>query len=210
MQVALAAIDHLLGGPGGTQQARTLTDIEISLFGGLIDQMLSVLRYSLEPVIAIEPSAGPIEYTPQFLQAASAADAVIVAEFAMAIGKEECRLTVCVPLAPLLPRLATHRPRDAALEDSASAIAAASRRMRNRLGDVKLDVSVRFEPVLLTPARILALAVGDVLPLGHRVGAPLNVDADGVTFARAIAGKSGTHLAALVVGTPVAVPRRSS
>jgi len=205
--VALAAIDHLLGGPGGKQQTRTLTDIETTLFRGLIDQMLSVLQYSLEPMIAIEPTAGSIEYTPQFLQAASAADAVIVAEFAMAIGKEECRLTVCIPLAPLLPRLATHRPRDAALEDSAAAIAAATRRMRNRLSDVPLEISVRFEPVHLSPARILSLAVGDVLVLDHRVGAPLSVEASGVTFARAIAGKSGTHLAALVVGTPTELPR---
>src|SRR4051794_14985433 len=35
LPVALAAIDHMLGGPGGTQQTRALTDIESGLFRGL-------------------------------------------------------------------------------------------------------------------------------------------------------------------------------
>ena len=53
----------------------------------LIDQILSVLRYALEPVVAVELEVGPIEYNPQFLQIASAADAVVVGEFELSIGR---------------------------------------------------------------------------------------------------------------------------
>jgi flagellar motor switch protein FliM len=202
LPVALASVDHMLGGPGGQQQNRTLTDIESSLFAGLLDQILGVLRFSLESIVVVTPTAGPIEYNPQFLQAASAAEAVIVGEFEMAVGREQCRLTLALPLAPLLPLLIAHRPRDVAQSDSVASTEQAARLVRERIGDVGVELSVRFRPVGLSPVRILDLAVGDLIVLDHRVGSPLSVEVGGVGFARAIAGKAGTHLAALVVDTP--------
>jgi flagellar motor switch protein FliM len=60
---------------------------------------------------------------------------------------------------------------------------------------------VHFAPVSLSPEQILTLSTGDVLPLTHRVGVPLTVQAGGVAFAHAVAGKSGNRLAALIVKT---------
>lgn len=202
LPVALAAIDHMLGGPGGAQTARPLTDIETSLIRGLLDQMRATLCYALEPVLAINPTLGEIEYNPQFVQAAGATDAVMVASFDMVVGRESCTLTICLPLAPLLPKLTAQRARERADAEAELAAADTARRLRARLGDVPLDVSVRFTSVGLSPSRILSLVEGDILPLSHRVGQPLAVEAGGITFARAVAGKSGKRLAALVVETP--------
>lgn len=200
LPVALTAIDHMLGGPGGSQAPRTLTDIETTLIRGLLDQMVSTLRYALEPIVPVAPVLGPIEYNPQFVQAAGATDAVVVGEFDMAIGAEQCRATLCLPLAPLLPRLLAQRPREGSDEDAATA-AATARRLRERLGDVPIELAVRFDPVSLSPERILSLAEGDLLPLSHRAGSPLSVQAGGITFGSAVAGKSGRRLAALIVDT---------
>jgi flagellar motor switch protein FliM len=202
LPTALTAIDHMLGGPGGTQQARTLTDIEITLMRGLLEQMVGVLRYSLEPVVRVEPVLGTLEYNPQFVQAAGATDSVVVAAFDMIVGSVTCRATLCMPLAPLLPRLLAQRSRADGSDDTRLAAEATARRLRERLGDVPVDVSVLFDSIEVSPARILGLVEGDVLPLGHRVGAPLTVQAGGVTFAGAIAGKAGSRLAALIVDTP--------
>jgi flagellar motor switch protein FliM len=202
LPMALTAIDHMLGGPGGTQQARTLTDIEITLVRGLLDQMVGVLKYSLEPLVRIEPTLGAIEYNPQFVQAASATDSVVVVSFDMTVGSESCLATLCLPLAPLLPKLMAQRAHDHGGDDARAAAEIAGRRLRERLGDVPVDVSVLFKPLVVSPTRLLSLAEGDVLPLTHRVGAPLAVQAGGVTFAGAIAGKSGSRLAALIVETP--------
>jgi flagellar motor switch protein FliM len=201
LPVALAAVDHMLGGPGGEQTPRPLTDIETTLIRGLLEQMAGVLQYSLEPIVPITPNLGGIEYNPQFVQAASATDPVVVADLDMAVGRESCRATVCMPLGPLLPVLLAQRPRATEDEDAGDA-AAAAHRMRERLGGVPLDVSVEFRPLTLSPARILDLRPGDVLPLPHRVGAPLTVRAGGTAYASAIAGRSGTRLAALIVDTP--------
>lgn len=197
LPITLAAIDHMLGGPGGKQPVRTLTDIEATLLRGLLDQIVGVLRYAMEPIVAFEPLAGAIEYNPQFLQAAGAADAMIVGEFEMSIGQERSPLRISLPLAALLPRLA-QRPREAAAASDRSDQAA----VRERLADLPLDVSLQFEPVGLSPSRVLSLAVGDLVPLAHRVGAPLSVHAGGIRYARAVAGKAGTRLAALVVEGP--------
>ncbi|MGH8959604.1 MAG: flagellar motor switch protein FliM [Jatrophihabitantaceae bacterium] len=201
LPIAQAAIDHMLGGPGGQQVARTLTDIETTLMRGLLEQMVATMRYSLEPIVTVTPSLGLIEYNPQFVQAASATDAVVVGEFDMTVGSERGRATLCLPLAALLPKLTAQRPRE---DDRDTLLAAEStaRRLRDRLGDVPLDVSVHFAPVVLSPERILTLAAGDVLSLEHRVGKPLTVQAGGVTFGHAVAGKSGPRLAALIVDIP--------
>jgi flagellar motor switch protein FliM len=203
LPITLAAIDHMLGGPGGNQQNRGLTDIEATLLDGLLDQILGVLRYAFESIIAIQPHAGPIEYNPPFLQAASAADAVVVGEFDMTVGREQSRLTLCLPLASLLPVLIAQRPREVEPLGLKSSVELAGRRVRQRLGDVTVEVGVRFHPVGLTPTRLMNLAVGDVLVLDHRFGAPLTVEVDGTAFVQAMAGKSGTRLAALVIDSPV-------
>jgi flagellar motor switch protein FliM len=200
LPIAQAAIDHMLGGPGGQQVTRTLTDIETTLMRGLLEQMVASLRYSLEPIVTVMPALGAIEYNPQFVQAASATDAVVVGEFDMTVGAERGRATLCLPLAALLPRLTAQRPRDE--EHDAVLAETTAQRLRERLGDVPLDVSVHFATVVLSPDRILSLAAGDVLPLGHRVGVPLTLQAGGVTFGHAVAGKSGPRLAALIVDIP--------
>src|SRR3954447_15597476 len=201
LPVALAAVDYMLGGPGGEQAPRTLTDIETTLVRGLLEQMGSVLRYALEPIVPVTPELGAIEYNPQFVQAAGATDAVIVAELDMTVGTESCRATICMALAPLLPLLVAQRPRISDAND-ADSMAATAQRLRERLGEVPLDVAVQFQALTVSPDRILSLREGDVLTLPHRVGVPLTLRAGGTVYANAIAGRSGSRLAALIVNTP--------
>lgn len=202
LPVALAAIDHMLGGPGGSQAPRPLTDIEVGLLSGLIEQILGVLRYALEPIASVTPEAGPIEYNPPFLQAAGPSDSMIVNDFDMSIGQETCRLSLSIPLASIAPRLDAQRPRDARTNSAASRSA-----MRESLSDVPIDVAVAFHPVALDSARILSLAVGDLVVLEHRVGSPLRVQTGDTRVASAVAGKSGTRLAALIVDNTSSGPK---
>ena len=56
-----------------------------------------------------------------------------------------------------------------------------------------------FRVVTVTSSELLALAVGDVLPLRHPVANPLSVLADGVQVAAAVPGSHGQHLACQIV-----------
>ena len=68
-----------------------------------------------------------------------------------------------------------------------------------RLNDVEVDVSIRFETLRLSSSDIGRLEVGDVVSLGHRTTHPLMVMAASSIFAFAVPGTSGKHLAALIV-----------
>ncbi|MEO6700023.1 MAG: flagellar motor switch protein FliM [Jatrophihabitantaceae bacterium] len=197
---ALACVDYLLGGPGGEQPVRQLTDLETGLLRGLIDQMLSVLRYALAPTIGAEPVLRTIEFNPQFVQAAGASDGVIVGSFQMRVGNQTCVSTLCIPFGALLPRLQVandHRPQTAAERVTAEQNAT---QLRSALGGVPVEVVLAFQPIQLTPDQIVQIEPGDVISLKHRVTTPLTVESGGIVFAHALAGRQGSRLAGLVVG----------
>ncbi len=200
VSTALACVDYLLGGPGGEQPTRQLTDLETTLLRGLIEQMLSVLRYALDPTLGAEPVLRSIEFNPQFVQAVSASDGVIVGSFQMRVGNQSCVATLCIPFASVQPRLQISNDRRSHTPAERKAAEQNAIQVRSALGGVPVDVSLSFEPIQLTPDQIVRLEPGDVITLKHRVTTPLAVESGGITFAHALAGRQGSRLAGLVVG----------
>jgi flagellar motor switch protein FliM len=101
----------------------------------------------------------------------------------------------------VLPKLNAQR---ASVDKAAArngAGAAEGQIVANRLAGAAVDVTVEFAPVRITPTQALDLAVGDVIPLTHRVGSPLAVKVGSMTYAHAIAGRAGNQLAALITET---------
>jgi len=199
---ALGCVDYMLGGPGGDQPIRQLTEIEIGLLRNLIEQMLSVLAYATETTIGLKPSLRTIDYNPQFVQAAGSNDGVIVGSFEMRIGDQVCVATLCIPYTMVQPRLQAGSERRPQSAGERQAQERAGRQVRAALSNVPVDVAVSMNAALLTPSQIVALRPGDVVTLNHRVTSPLIVESGGITFAHALAGRQGSRLAGLVVSTP--------
>jgi len=198
----MACVDHMLGGPGNPDQPdRPLTEIEGGVIGGLIERLLGELRYSLAPIVELEPAVTGIEYSPQLAQVAGAADVMVVASFDLRIDDRPHRMTVCLPFSGLLPHLATAAAPAPASERERAKRAHAAELLQDRFETVPLDVAVRFRPTRLGPGALSALRPGDVLSLNHPASAPLDVTVDDITFAHATAGAQGQRLAALIVGT---------
>jgi flagellar motor switch protein FliM len=198
----LVWVDHLLGGPGGAQPERPLTEIETPLVYGLLDRVLKDLHFSFEAIVDLTPRIVGLEYNPQFAQAASASDAVIIVSFEMRVGGEECIGTVCTPFAGLLPYLTPDSGSAGLSAAQRQARDAAQRSMTTGLGNTPVEVTVRFNSVLMSPRDLITLRPGDIVPLEHPVTNPLTVSSAGVTFAHAVAGSSGQRLACLVVPSP--------
>jgi flagellar motor switch protein FliM len=199
LATAMVSVDHLLGGPGGPQPQRPLSEIEAPLVRDLLGHLLRELCYALEPLVSVRATLGGIEYNPQFVQASAASDAVVVASFEMKVGSaEECVSTLCLPLSMILPRL--HDDVGVALTDSQRRSREhAERDMAAGLQHVPVDVSVRFAPLSMRTDELVALRPGDVIRLDHPVSAPLEVRAADTTFGHAVAGNQGSRLACLVV-----------
>ena len=201
------AIDHMLGGPGGPQPERPLTEVEMPLLRGLLERMLGELRYGFETLVDIHPKLKDIEYNAQFLRAHQPGDAVVIATFEMKVGTEECAATLCLPFNTILPVLekqemieltpAERMVRDTSLRNLTAGLSAAP-----------IDVAVRFQPMRMRTDDIVDLRPGDVVPLGHPTSVPLEVTVNETVFAHAVPGNQGARLACLVVPSPKEEERR--
>lgn len=204
---AMTAIDHMLGGPGGPQPSRPLTEVEMPLLRGLLERMLGELRYGFETLVDISPKLREIEYNAQFLRAHQPGDAVVIASFDMKIGTEECVASICLPFTTILPVLekqeaielttAERMVRDSAHRNLAAGLSAAP-----------IDVAVRFQPIRMRTDDIVDLRPGDVVPLGHPTSLPLEVTVNETVFAHAVPGNQGARLACLVVPSPTEAPSK--
>ena len=198
----MSCVDHMLGGPGNDNQPeRPLTEIESGVIGGLIERLLGELRYSLAAIVQLEPVVTGIEYSPQFAQAAGAADVMVVASFDLRIDERAHRVTLCLPFSGLLPHLASAAAPAPASERERVKRAEAAELLQARFETVPVDVAVRFRTTQLGPDALSAIQHGDVLRLSHPASAPLDVTVDETVFAHATAGAHGQRLAALIVGT---------
>ena len=208
VDTALACIDHMLGGSGGTQPQRQLSEIETVLFRGLLDRILGEFRYSFETVKKIQPKAGTIEYNPQFAQAAAPSDPMVVVSLEMKVGSQECVSTMCLPMAAVT--LALQKADDAVALSPAERFArdTALRNLTGGLLGAKVQVVVRFGSTQMGPEQIIALAPGDVVTLDHPVNRPLTLSTAGITLAHAVPGNQGARLACLVVDPPREDSRR--
>jgi flagellar motor switch protein FliM len=202
LAATMACVDHMLGGPGhGDQPERPLTEIESGVIGGLIERLLGEMRYSLAPLVPLDPAVTGVEYSPQFAQVAGAADVMVVSSFDLRIDERQHRVTVCLPFSGLLPHLAAAAAPAPASDRERVKRAEAAERLQARFETVPLDVAVRFRTTRLGPDALAELKPGDVVRLNHPGSAPLDVTVDDTTFAHATAGAQGQRLAALIVGT---------
>jgi len=206
LSTAMACIDHMLGGPGGPQPERPLTDIETPLLHSLLDRTLGELRYAFETIVAIRPQLTTIEYNPQFAQALAASDAVIVASFEMKVGTEECVASLCLPFGSIFPKLQGDQGATVLSESQRLAREIAYRNVVHGLEGAPIEVSVKFQSVRMNPKDLVGLRPGDVVPLEHPTSEPLAVTTADITFAHAVPGVQGTRLACLVVQSP---PRKA-
>jgi flagellar motor switch protein FliM len=205
--VAMTAIDHMLGGPGGPQPERPLTEVEMPLLRGLLERMLGELRYGFENLVDISPKLREIEYNAQFLRAHQPGDAVVIASFDMKIGSQECLASICLPFNTILPVLEKQElieltPAERLVRDNAF------RSLTAGLSAAPIDVAVRFQPIRMRTDDIVELRPGDVVPLGHPTSRPLEVTVNETVFAHAVPGNQGARLACLVVPSPKEDARR--
>lgn len=199
----MTCIDHMLGGHGGTAQPdRPLTEIEGAVTQRFVERLLGEMRYSLEGIVAIEPTVTGVEYSPQFAQTAGAADVMVVATFDLKVGESDHRMTFCLPFSGLLPHLVNASAPTPASDRERLQRAHAAALLKEQFHDVPVEVDVRFRSTRLAPNDISHLAVGDVVRLAHPAAAPLDVCVDDVVFAHATAGVHGKRLAAQIVAAP--------
>jgi flagellar motor switch protein FliM len=200
-QAAMEVVDRLLGGPGGDRHpTRPLTEIELGVLRGLLERVVAELDYAFESFIEVRTSIAGSESNPQFAQVAGLSDMVVVGTYAVTIGERSWEASLGFPFMMLEPALEAYTESKRTRDVDAAELTRAAEMVRLQLGEAPVDVVAQFGTVTLSADDIVSLRPGDVLPLRHRVDAPLTVLVGGVPCFRAMPGRSGRRLAAMVVG----------
>lgn len=198
MGIVMSVVDRLLGGPGGTNQPnRPLSDIEVGLVRQLLQRIVHELTYAFESLTPVHPSVRSLESDPQFLRLAAPSEPVIVSEFDIHIGDQQATGTLCIPFTTLRPALDALTESHVTYRTEEDELAAQA--VERQLNAVPVELLVVFREVSVSASQLLALELGDVLPLRHPVAQPLAVLADGVRVAAAIPGSHGQRLACQIV-----------
>jgi flagellar motor switch protein FliM len=196
---ALGWVAYMLGSvkPRPVEE-RKFTQIEQALMRRLFDDALEDLRYSFGPLLVTPIAVDGIQYNSQFAQAAATADLMIVASFIVRVGDTSTEATLAIPAEVLLPQLGEANP--------TTTVANARDLVAAQLSGVPVEVALRLTPARVTPAEILGLTVGDVLPIPHPAHRPFELAVDGQVLARGAAGANGARLAVVVVSTSLTTP----
>ena len=201
VSMMLVWVDYLFGGTGrgDDREGRELTEIEFTVVRDLLQLALDDLHYAFNPLMSATLSVKSVQYSPQFVQAAGAGDGVIVATFSLHAGERTATAALMLPAEAVLQSMrdtvgaATLGPAERA------ALAEVRRELEVAVGEVPVDVAVRFAPLTVRPRQVVHLTVGDVLPLVHPASQPLAVVVDGVELAHAAAASHGSRLVCQVV-----------
>jgi flagellar motor switch protein FliM len=200
LPITFAAIDRLLGGTGdAASPKRPLTEIEQNLMRSVVDRALRELEYAYETLVRVEAEIVQQEFNPQFAQIAAPSDMVLVVSFEMRIGEKRGNATICVPFATLSPVLESLASQTLFQDQRGEDPVLWQQKLESALYTVPVETCVRFDAVGLTSDEIVALQVGDIVPLNHPVDRPLSVTVDGVRSYDGVSGRRGKRLATLIV-----------
>ena len=200
LQVAHCAIELLLGGKGYEEQPeRALTELEELLVHGLVERVLPELRYSLEPVVKVEPSIVAQEANPQFAQIAAPTDMMIIVEFQVKMEAVTGTATLSIPFSAMQPHL-DMLSTSSLFGGKTSGNAAENRqRMEHHVGETPVELTAEFRQLIMSSGDIVSLEVGDVIPLYHPVDEPLLLTVEGVPTLNVRIGRRNKRAAVQVV-----------
>jgi len=200
LPIAFASIDRLLGGGGDAlSPKRPLTEIESNIMRSLMERALRELEYAYETLVRVEAEIVQQEFNPQFAQVAAPSDMAIVANFETRIGEKRGAASLCIPYDTMQPVLESLASQQLFADRSGRDPEVWTRTLENAVNRVSVELSVSFDSVALGSADIVALRVGDVVPLEHHIDKPVTISVDGVPCYQAVTGRRGKRLACLIV-----------
>jgi flagellar motor switch protein FliM len=171
--IAFAVVDRMLGGTGGgTPPNRALSEIEQNVIDSVVRLLLDGLSETWRAITPLTFSVRARETRPQMLQVSGPNEVVVMIAFDVRIGTARGMMNLCLP-ANLIEEVGAHfgqawhrqRREPNTLERTW---------IRENLLRVPLEITALLEARLRT-SDLMALRPGDVLSLGIRCEAPIEL-----------------------------------
>ncbi|GIW10409.1 MAG: flagellar motor switch protein FliM [Chloroflexi bacterium] len=172
-ELAYLIIDRLLGGPGRPIAAgRAVTEIEVSLMRTVVSSLLYSIREIWSGIIEVRPRLDDTTMNPSLVQIALPTDVVVVIVFEVRLLGMNGTISMCIPhnvIEPIIPQLSAEiwlSQKKPGNEEQAAILA-------QHLSAVRLPVCAILGEARITIRDILALDVGDVIPLETLADKPI-------------------------------------
>ncbi len=171
--IAFAVVDRMLGGTGGgAPPNRALSEIEQNVIESVVRLLMDGLSETWKAITPIAFTIKARETRPQMLQVSSPNEVVVMLAFDVRIGTARGMMNLCLP-ATLIEAAGAHfahswhRQRREPNEIERLWI-------RDSLARVPMEVTAMLQARLST-SELMALTPGDVLSLGIRAEAPIEL-----------------------------------
>lgn len=193
LPVALGWMRRELGGSLAPVEGRSgFTRIEETFARAIVETAIEDLRYAFQSLYPLDLVAGPVPESPRLAALARAEDPMIVAGLDVAVEGHRSSFAVLLPVEAVLPRLSAETAPVVTADDPAEVL-------RRQVVDVPVELALRLRPAAVSPAAVLGLSVGDVLPMPHPRHRSLDLAVDGQIVAHAAIGAQSGHIACVVV-----------
>ncbi|MDQ3809933.1 MAG: flagellar motor switch protein FliM [Chloroflexota bacterium] len=204
MNLGLAMLDRMMGGPGKVSSRRTeLTDIEMALLRSLGSTVTAALKDGWAAVADLQPVLVDTVLNAELVRAALAGDIAALLLFEVHMLGLSGMLSICVPhpvIEPLMDRLNTQ----AWFSPSSRKVDSEHERLNlaHGLSRARLPLSVELGSTTITLGELLDIRVGDVLRLDRSADGELPVLAGKRARFVARPGTLGGNRAVQVTGMP--------
>ncbi|HEX4845009.1 MAG TPA: flagellar motor switch protein FliM [Geothrix sp.] len=173
-------IDKMLGGPGDPlKQLRTMTDIEQSIFDGVLKLVLEDLREAWRGIVDLDFRIQARETSPQLIQIVAPNEVVLLVVFEVKMGPVSGMINLAIPSIILEPisnkfdqEMFTGYKKSSTFEEARLLMASLKRCPMEAAAEIR-GTSLRMEEVL-------QLKPGDLIPLTKRFDAELDLCVDGI------------------------------
>jgi len=179
-QLVFPIIDKMLGGPGDAlRHMRTMTDIEQSIFDGVLKLALDDLRDAWKGIIDLDFKVQARETSPQLIQIVAPNEVVILIVFEVKMATVTGMINLAIPSIILEPvankfdqEMFTGYKKSATFEEAKLLVESIKR--------CNMAVSAEIRGTTLRLADVLNLQTGDIIALTKRYDALLDLTIDGI------------------------------
>ena len=196
---AYMIINRLLGGTAkNNDSSKAFTEIEIALIGRVLHQCVSTFDEAWEKVLALRTQIDRVETSAQFAQFVALSEPMAVAMLEVRLGDDSGFISVCLPHSAIEPVAKSLNTRLWFSGTSEKRVERQNEFIEGKLVRSKVMVSALFDDTAATVSDVVALQVGDVIRLRHRVDEPLTLKLEHITKFKASIGTAGLNYAVQV------------
>jgi flagellar motor switch protein FliM len=173
-------IDKMLGGPGEPLKLlRTMTDIEQSIFDGVLKLVLEDLREAWRGIVDLDFRVQARETSPQLIQIVAPNEVVLLVVFEVKMGPVSGMINLAIPSIILEP-IATKFDQEMFTGYKKSSTYEEARMLMTSLKRCPMEAAAEIHGTSLRMEEVLQLKNGDLILLTKRFDAELDLCVDGI------------------------------